>query len=532
MQFRGHQAFEYAVSLLILSSLSTSVVALALLAIEQYSGSISLVLGVLLGFAIQHWLGRIVDLDGVRPRDFYLLLVILVVSVALRADISAYALGGQDQGLYVLISSHLSNSGSLEYNDGLRSSMPDSLAKYYDEQNQRVIAKESAPFFKDGEYEGIHHLGVYISDLSDSVYSFQFYPLNSVWISVFSDLFGKDNGVFAVSFFGSMIVLLAFLLIREATGGVAAGLVAAMLFSVNAVLVFFSKFPVAEMLSLYFLMAGGYLLVRYYRVGGMALAILSALMLGAMFFTRLSGFMMLPLVFLITLIGIVTKNGDPRANGLAVFGGISLGLFGLATWFGYEWSYPYVRDIFANLISGALGPHTVDLLGAGFGFLLLIYTAAFLKPAVFAGIIEALREHSRFLFIGALLLILSLALMYIYRIGFTEEYLATPMHARWRNAGLGWESVKFSSLYVTILFLTPPALLLALIGYRNSAKTGFTQCLVILLCVYLVYAAVLNKITPYLYYYSRYIVSELLPVLLLLASLAFVTNSARRSHSE
>jgi hypothetical protein len=91
------------------------------------------------------------------------------------------------------------------------------------------------------------------------------------------------------------------------------------------------------------------------------------------------------------------------------------------------------------------------------------------------------------------------------------------MIAHWGLAGLGIASVLRSSLVVAGSYVSPPLAILALTGLFYRKGTPHFTLLLVFLFQFIFYAAFLQWLIPYQYYYARYLLSEVVPFSVIVA---------------
>jgi len=450
--------------------------------------------------------------------------IILIVALFFRAEPYLWVMGGQDQGIYVNMSATYERTGSTFITDEVRENIDSAkIRDYYDTNNQMNIR-----MVREKQYEGEHLPGVYIKDLSESEYVFQFYPLHSIWMAIFGKFLGTSNRVYSLVFFSFISIVAFYLLGFELSGEKKLpGYLAAAFLAVNPLHAYFSKFPVSEVVFLAFSSSAFYFLVRYYkdslkgRIRPFYL-FLSAGLMACLFFTRISGFMYIPLFYLLLLTSVLFKQrGGVRKQFityvLAVFG-----LYGISVLYGLTYSYPYSRDIywltFAQRLGGNWGAKLSLLAVLAVLPLIAVSFSKSRKLKSYLQKIAILLRNNLHLILYAVILLASYR---AYQLGFTTKFVGTLADVRWHVANLGWRSILFSNLFVAILYLSPFAFLLVLLAanYFRKKKSALTSSLLVFLAAFGLYALVIKFITPYQYYYARYLLSELLPYSLLLASL-------------
>ena len=131
-------------------------------------------------------------------RFHWIFLVILALALFIRFSPNLYLTGGQDQGTYVSMSKQYEVNHGLFIKDYFRESMPEKIKVLYDKYNT--------------------FLGIEVKDLETSEYVMPFYPAFPSWMSVFGDIFGSDNRVYALTLFSILSIVGVYLLTYEISG--------------------------------------------------------------------------------------------------------------------------------------------------------------------------------------------------------------------------------------------------------------------------------------------------------------------------
>jgi len=109
-----------------------------------------------------------------NKKEILLIASLLALAFFFRSDPYLWIGGGQDQGTYVNMASHLGAAGSPFFHDELRASLSDELKLRYDANN--VVMQTNRVNYEKGKREGVFLPGMYVADLTESRYVFQFYP--------------------------------------------------------------------------------------------------------------------------------------------------------------------------------------------------------------------------------------------------------------------------------------------------------------------------------------------------------------------
>jgi hypothetical protein len=454
------------------------------------------------------------------------LLLILIIGVFFRVPPYLYVPGGQDHGVYINMGATYEKKGSTFIVDHVRKKAIEAgLGKYYDSANQMKLRQ-----VKPGAYEGTHLPGIYIKDSKKSEYVYQFYPLHPLWMAVAGKLMGEANLAYSLTFFSLLSIIGLYFLSLELPGGtrVSASL-AAILIALNPLHAFFSKFPVSEVVALGFSSLGFFYLVRYYnKVSETAprafYLSLSAGLFGCMFFTRITGFMYMPVFYFLF---VVTLLWEKRANvrkQLSLFFLTVFGLYALSVGYGLIYSYPYSHDIyrasFSQIFHSSWETGIFYTVVAAIFLLLIVWIFGKSLTGIFEKnrVLRIARENVNVIFCLALMGILGLSLYKSYQLSFTDQY----SKIRWGFSGLGWSSINYSNIVVAIKYLSPMGFAVFLWGVLAvfpKKKDISWIALMLFLCMFWYLDTVMRFVTVYQYYYARYLLTELIPYTLVAVSL-------------
>lgn len=451
------------------------------------------------------------------------ILFLVLVACVFRGDPFNYILGGQDQGVYENMSKSFEITGGLELKDGIRSNLSsDTIKEIYDNNNLKL-----RNMGRPGKYEGYYVPGVYIKDHDKNEYVFQFYHMHPLWMSVFGQMFGDANRTYSLVFFSLITIVAFYFLAFEITGSVKLATLTGLLLAVNPLHAFFSKFSVTEIVALGFSSCALLYLVKYYRALGeqrrrRAYLILSVLLLGGMFFTRISGFMYIPF-FLFLLVYAANSNVNTGVKKeILLFVVFSLIIYSISVFYGLKYSFPYSFDIYNNSFNRVLKSDQFVYILYGVVILTMLIVAATAHKILYGGsrIIDSLYRLFGLLMPYLFFVVVAAAMFKVYQLGFTDRY---DQHAsygkRWSISGSGWEALSYSSLYVFTRYISPFIVVLFGFGlfYRENRDKVFHDLLMVFLFGFLLHFAFLQWVIPYQFYYARYLLSEILPYSLLFA---------------
>lgn len=504
---------------------ATTLVGVLLVVLHVFNSFWCCTAGLLAVIAAWRYRGDGTSARSLSPSVLLMLGLMLAGGLVLRLNPSRYVLGAQDEGLYVLIAQQFRREGGNTHIDTVRQAIKNpKLRRYYDRFNQRDVGNPSRSWFEKDKYEGVHYLGLYISNLDKSQYVFQFYPAQPIWIAIFSSVFGQPNGVWDTVFFGLLSICMAFYLVLEVSGSGTAALVAAGLLTVNALHVFFSRFPVSEMAALAFFLSSLLYLARFANTGRTFALVLSGGAMLCYFFARISGFILLPYFAVLLLFSLVYCRDSRQMKQVVVYCLAVMAGFVLSVAYGYTQTYPYFRDILVRGIGHTLGDHwQLKIAYAGLAMAVLV-VLTWLCARWFRPLSDWLLAHKCAVLVALIGLVSAAALYHVYLFAYTNTYTSPTASSDWRWAGKGLRSVHYSTVYVFGLMVTFPGILLLIRGLWRAVRrnTLADASILFLLLLFWTYISLAMKVAPYLYYYGRYQVSELIPLALIAIGLGFV----------
>ncbi len=461
-------------------------------------------------------------LPGLTPRCLHMVLLILVALI-FRVPAYHYVLGGQDEGLYVNIAHYINDTGGVAVHDRTRQELKGTpLLDNYIAENQ--IAG------------GTYLAGVYKRSYKNGKLEFQFYHVFPVWMALFDGIFGSTAGVYALTFLAIFSIVLFYRLALLLTGSYRAGLAAGGLLALSPLHTFFSKFPVTEVPTLCFALIGFLFLAAFWsspREGRQykSWLCISVLAFLCVFTTRISGFMYVPFFIALAWAALIFDTDRARCRALQRWAvGVTV-VYLVSVVYGLVWSHSYSHDIYNLSFAPLLGSHWKGVLAVVGIFIVVIWVALAWMVRN-----ESLRARFGIWFErpvgwvptvvvwGALLL----GMVKIYRLAWTSRYVSDPwLGAMWHVADAGRTSVEASSLWTLVVFLGPflvlAFLLLATIR-KHEPRIAFLFWFV---SGFFAYILLLQWVTPYVPYYSRYLLSELVPYTILFV--VCVWSGLRRS---
>lgn len=414
--------------------------------------------------------------------------LILVLGACLRAGVYPHMMGGQDQGLYTNFAEVMLREGSLNYVDVFRSELPESLR---------------------GGYDATKMASVRLLDADASLMTIDFYPLHPMWMAVFGWLFGLESKTLSLLLFSLIYVWSGKLLAEAIFESRRAGLLTAFLLATNPVLVFFSKYPVTEMVGLAFSVSAFLFLVRGTRCGQTTQKLvwlgLSLLCFCAFFFVRMQFLMYLPF-FGLLMLGMFAHGWREHFRSGAL---PAVLLVCLLFAFSLVWYYFFQR----NLVESLFENHLLRLLS----FKLIVFAVLACAGAVVGGfllqryvsmavrrrVLEWFVLRGGWWFLLALLASL-VSFVRLYQSGAMPPF---PWGLDVKDPWL----FRYHALYRLALFLSPVGLLVVVFRMLDRPMNEGLRGLLFLFLATSWLVVLLQPWVPYLYYYGRYLAGEILP---------------------
>jgi hypothetical protein len=430
------------------------------------------------------------------------LLGAVVSGLFVAGHLAPHYVGGQDQGYYTAIAEMLARGDPIAFIDRFRASLPADLRQTYDAM--KIWGVE---------------------DRSNGTQVLQFYSLHPALMAVATQLLGKGyHTAFMLLCFAVNILAIYLLTFEISRGAWRLAALAAWLVALNPAYVFFAKFPVTEItaatlvaLSLYFLLMG-------YRAQTRSSMILygigAVLFMNAFCFVRMSFPEIAPFLMLLSavLFFIPDIRWDQKTFAL-LFVVASFGCYGISM----IYYHAIMPQLFWAIVGGVYLPalrRARWLIGFGLaGGLLLLVALAWpvtrVKALAFVRACLRFCERTIVTFPGIVLLIVALpSIGFLVRTGAFDAF--TPGDAR-----PGPHMIRFSAVYVLMEFISPFLFVLLLTVMRpplvaDRAKLLPSLFLVTAWPVYMTFASSI----PYLYYYGRYLLPEILPAAIITTVLA------------
>jgi hypothetical protein len=457
-----------------------------------------------------------------------LLLAILLVAAILRSQPAYYLWGGQDPGVYTNTANYIANHGDITPIDPMVDILRDrpDLSKYYLSASYHSFNTDN-----EGRIYGNILPGFYVTDFKSGLIIPQFYHLTQIWLAIGNWLFGISYSSAILILFGLGSVLAVYMTIISLTGSQSAALTGAFLLAVNPANSYFAAFPVSETIAGYFFLMGTWALSAS-RGKIPLLLYTAAAAFFLLFLTRITGFVHVPLILFGVLIMIGGGTSQTQKRNLIYFGHLLLVLYLVSFSYGYIASRSYTTDILESKLKIARKYHF---------FLPLLYPLPFLGWTFATGLVGRyrrlfvfLRRNMQVLTVAVLLTICILLLYQGYLLGFTDRYLTHRWFGtRWHIAGHRWRSVGQMSISVLCFVISAPVFVVFLWGVVRTSKLAGSASryapLLVLTLGFFFLLTVKQLTVPYLYYFARYLTSELIPLAIITACVGMSSTLMRCS---
>ncbi|WEN14946.1 hypothetical protein PY254_17215 [Rhodanobacter sp. AS-Z3] len=443
--------------------------------------------------------------------------LLLLVCLFFRLPAFNYVLGGQDEGVYVNMAHYIERTGGIDAQDTVLEKLQGTpyVDRYLSEN--RHIRAYSGPL-KGGDFVS----GVYINGPADIGLSFQFYHLFPIWMALFSGIFGGAFAVYALTFFALLSVVFMHRLTLALTDSPRAALIAGLLLALNPLHAFFSKFPVTEVPTLAFSLIGFTYLALFWRAAdglyNRRWLLLSMLSFGALFAVRISGFMYIPFFVALAVASATVDTDRLRQRAIQFWVlGVSV-LYAMSVVYGLHWSGQYSRDIYRMSFEPIFSHHwqawlaVIVLLGLVVWLTLVVLAQGRRRVDVERFVVSPTRRLVGLVVAAGLVL----GIYKIYQLGWTSRFAGDPtLDSVWRLVGSHWGALQSSSLATLFVYLGPilPLAFLGLALRRQSEPSH--EFLRLFAAGFLVYVLLLQWVVPYGPYYARYVLSEVVPYMLL-----------------
>ena len=502
---------EYAVTayeLVVLFVGLASSASIALLAIEKFT--ILLVLSfAALGTAVAAiYFGYSIRKNALRTTPF--MAGIVLVGLLLRLEHWPNLTGGQDQGLYVNMSSALRRTGSLEFIDKFREELSTETQAIYD---QAVL------------------LSVSVVDSVRSAITIEFYPLHPIWMAINEYVFGPYGRHLSLIGFSLLGMAGAYHLALEIDGRKSVAKLFTALIAINPALVFFAKFPVGETVAMAFALNGFVFAIRSVRSENKNQRRLAYFLTGLCFaglsFTRLQVLVYLPFLGAVAFLSTLPIAAQQIRQRIFLISALISGIFFISFLYYREYQtgmYLPLKETIEDALPSLPALGIIAAVGLAISLAINYYLTTNHSERI-----DLSKLFPTVIKFGPWAVLLALALSAKTLIDLYQTGIMYP----WDYpvpSGPDALIFRFHILYRLLLFVSPIGFLLLLLGpwVRKKRSLAFS-----FLCIFfsLLWVVTLTRpYTPYLYYYGRYLVVDILPIALFFVAVAGTDlyNSSRK----
>ncbi|MCC7290251.1 glycosyltransferase family 39 protein [bacterium] len=475
-----------------------TLISVGLLTAKIFTPLLSLIITTLLT-ALLFWKFQIkVELKDLRF-DKYILLILLF-AVVVRFGPWIYLEGGQDQGVYVMMSQQFERSGSLRFEDNLIDDLSSDLKSQYLSER------------------GWFSLGFNLDKVSGELHT-NFYPAHPALMSVAGFLFGDENRVVTLTLFGLLSIIAGYLLAYEITGKRLAGYITALFLATSPLHIYFSKFPTTEIMALAITLSTLYFIYKAYKDKTYVYLWISLLLINLFLYTRLTWVIALPFYLVLILCVLTFEKDKEKYKQWGVWGvGILLSFLVSTLFYYFNIKFLYTHfysDIFKFIPDWLF----YSLL---FASPLVLYLLSTRYQALTSKVLKWVFEKRMVWLVTVLILILGFSAKHFYDMVFTDRFLGTRFDYFWGMARGGWVTLKDMALSSVVIYLTPFGILAYLLSLK-STNNPHKLLLTLFMLLYLGFNIVIVRYIPYHYYYARYQLSEIIPLLYVLISMYLVT---------
>ena len=525
-QPRMDAVFVRAFDALVVWVVSVSCASTALLALSAYDAKVAVIAGTLVStivwfFTPARFTPARLDTEWAAPGRPVFPILALVVLAALLFRIEPFRTmhGGEDQGVYVAMSSYLQREGTVFIDDRLPEVLPDPSREIYQAKLW------SGPPIGLSVQPGVFYW-------YDGQYIFQFYHLHPIWMATFAELFGDGARFYSVTFFGLLSVLGLCLLTFELTGSRPAMLATGLLLAVNPLHAYFSRFPATEVVALGFSSVGFYYLARAFR--GMrdsapapavtALLALAAASVSLVFFVRITGFLYLPALVPLFGVGVWWMLDGRRRDGgrILAFCAAVAALYGLSVLYGLGYSLIYALGIYRQTFGNLLGADyaLITLGAAGATAVAMVAVARYRERPAVRRLLARAAGTRPWIWLGTAAVAAAVvgSLYQAYLIGFTDRYAEDAFVSAFGIVGDGAGIFPQSGAAAWLLYASPPLVVILVWGMHRPGRSVPETLLYVFLAVCLAATIVFHVPVIYQHYWwARYLLSEIVPYSIVLA---------------
>lgn len=428
--------------------------------------------------------------------------VIAVLAILFRADLYPHWMGGQDQGLYSSMADMFLHEKNLNFIDPFRVQL----------SSQAQIIYDSAPVS-----------GLSLINAEQSLYTISFYPLHPAWMAVAEFFLGQEYHTLSLFCFSLLAIVGGTLLTQEIFKNKTTSCLAALFLAINPAMAFFSKFPVTEMLAFCFSVNGFLFLIRLMRSEHAwekwIYGLVSLLSFNSLFYVRMQFFLFIPFFAILFFLVITNDSFKQYTRRMIIYLVILLISFLLSLYFYYHFQPQLFDQVIVQYIFKLLNIKT------------LIFTGSVCLVILLYNLTE--KGHRQLNYYSEKVLVLSpwwLLLAFCVSIPTIIGLYSESAGYLWSHEVKHFGVIRYHALYRFMLMISPLGLLILIASPFMRIKRSSLENLLYLFIALLWIGMLFQPCVPYLYYYGRYLVSEMLPYsLILLAGILAYGNRTLRS---
>jgi hypothetical protein len=452
---------------------------------------------------------------GASSRVEWGAVVVLLLAIALRSNPGSILYGGQDPGVYANTAGYFANHGTSVIRDEMIPILADrpDLREYYVQEAYRVKQRP------DGGWRGILLPGFYATDAERGIFTAQFYHLHPAWLAVGNWLVGAENHGWVLAIFSTLTALGAYFITSRLTSSLGAALSVGVLLAINPAHSHAGTYPVSEAIAGFFFIGILYAFLRRWYA-------LMVLAFACFCLTRITGF-----IFVIMAIPALWWAAcKVKSQRLMWVGVCVLAVYAVSFYWGLAYSPNYAKAIY----KGKLGISQAGLNGAWMffvaaGVLFILATLVGTRAHKLVRAVYAfLFRYRSYVISSAIAALLAYVGYKGYLMGYTDYFRGHRWYdRRWHLVAREWNSLRTLSLYTLLLMLSPVGFLAFLYGLfvvgRRAVLSSKVGVVFAITFGFLVVLTTQQLTTPYLYYYGRYLVSELVPLACIVGSLGLAS---------
>ena len=439
-----------------------------------------------------------------KARDFLMSASVAILAILFRVGTYTNLQGGQDQGLYVNMASTLYKWGNVRFPDTFRSSLD-------------LVAQNM--------YDQTHLSSFYSVDPLRSISTIEFYPLHPALMAICRFIFGGygHHSLFLMSLLG---VVAAWYLALEIDGRKSVANVFSLFIAINPALTFFSKFPVSETIALTYVLIGMVFLLRYLRIEESKKQCLnlwiSLLSFNCLFYVRWQFILYVPFFVALVIWSYIRHSDFASQKKMLKF------VFSVFILFGISMLY-YVKkqpELYAPIKESIIDmlPVTATVQNCVI-FIVLLTCFVFLVKKLesdFRQNVVSRLEKLTYLLLPLAIVMSIPSIISLYRgVAMYPWGYSVPVDVD------NWV-IRYHYLYRLGLFTSPWLLAIGVLSPLFKPVRNRTTAGLILFVSICLIGVQFRPYVPYLYYYGRYLIVDVLPGVLLLGAIALVDIWRRR----